>query len=593
MASLPALSEAEMRLFNQVCEAVNATNENQKDLLKSFIYNEASPEWVRLVSLAESNGPMSVLSEDESKYLNSLQSANRGHRSNQSRGEVDIFSEMPFSQKTIDHNAVKAALHDMNQYNNVLEKLLVKYKDYVRRSIANLQRPSETNDEVSIVKQKISALSLRKDLLKSKIHTLEDKISHHTSQLEGIAQVKSTSLEADGNERLKSVTPKQVFETTVVSYDHILSKLNALYCELGDDVIDDDAILRTARRHANQIVLSLATKCRASLDTVFLETSSIPNKQVSFAPGNAQAINDERDDVYAEIQSLWDEMVPLAHMVVEKEFLKPILGKVETCSERQTVRDATVSRYTSAVLGFMNERLRLLADRIKMLAYYHQSLLSTFTHINNTPELDVTKRLAKNPPSDQKRESSKVKDHTLLESIRRQMELYGSVPIDVNKANALTPHMQIRKLDHYVTSRQKKGDDLSKNIHLFFEKAAKAELTDAELGSQLLLDSIIADSAAASSQMGGHVYEDQQVEDSVATLKSQVEEIQTVFRQLREDGANPPVSAPDFIAYAHSQAARQFSYKGDEGVSLAKGQEQCPKFAALIHDWGDSVNFTN
>ncbi|KAF3059798.1 hypothetical protein GL218_05031 [Daldinia childiae] len=282
----------------------------------------------------------------------------------------------------------------------------------------------------------------------------------------------------------------------------------------------------------------------------------IHNKRVSFAPSNAQAVNDERDDVYAEIRSLWDEMVPLAHMVVEKEFLKPILGKVETCSERQTIRDATVSRYTSAILSFMNERLRLLADRIKMLAYHHQSLLGTFTHIN-TQELDITKRLAKNPPSGQKKGGGKVKDHTLLENIRRQMELYGPVPIN------------------------------------FFEKAAKAELTDAELRSQLLLDSIVADSAAAGSQVGGHVYEDQQVEDSVATLKSQAEEIQTIFRQLRQDAADPPISAPEFIAYAHSQAAKQFSYKGGEGISLAKDQEQCPKFSALIHDWGDSVNFTN
>ncbi|KAI0122531.1 hypothetical protein F4814DRAFT_438545 [Daldinia grandis] len=592
MASLPALSEVEMRLFNQVCGAVNATNESQKDLLKSFICNELSPEWARLVSLAESNGPLSVLSEDELKYLNSLQSASRNHQSTQSHEEVDIFSEMLFGQKTIDHPMMKAALYDINQYNNVLEKLLVKYKDYVRRSIANLQRPPEINDEASAVKQKVSSLSRRKDLLNSKIYTLEDRISHHTNQLEGIAQIKSTSLETGGNEELQSVTPKHVFETTTVSYDHILSKLNALYCELGDDVIDDDAILRTARRHANQIVLSLATKCRASLDTVFLETSSTPNKRVSFAPDNAQAINDERDDVYAEIQSLWDEMVPLAHMVVEKEFLKPILGKVETCSDRQTVRDAAVSRYTSAILSFMNNRLRLLADRIKMLSYHHQSLLSTFTHMNDTLGLNVTKGLAKNSSSDTQKGSGKVNGHTLLERIRHQMELYGFVPIDADKDNALTPYIQIRKLDHYVTSRQKKGDGLSKNIHQFFEKAAKAELTDTELGSQLLLDSIIADSAAASSQMGGHVYEDQQVEDSVATLKSQAEEIQTVFRKLRQDATDSPISAPDFIAYAHSQAAKQFSCKG-EGVSLAKDREQCPKFAALIHDWGDSVNFAN
>ncbi|KAI1479563.1 hypothetical protein F4774DRAFT_120037 [Daldinia eschscholtzii] len=592
MASPRALSEAETRLFHQVCGAINATSESEKDLLKSFICDELAPEWTRIVALAESNGPLSVLSEDELKYLNSLRSTRRGHRSAQSRGEEDIFSDMPFSQKTIDEHIVKAALHDINQYNNVLEKLLVKYKDYVHRSTANLQRPPEATDEASMVKQKISALSRRKDLLKSKIYSVENKIDQHTDQLEGIAQMKPSTLAADDDRGSKSAAPKQVFESTITSYDRILSKLNALHGELGGDAINDEAILRTARRHANQIVLSLATKCRASLDAVFLEIASTSGKRVSFASDNAQAVKDERDDIYAEIQSLWEEMVPLAHMVVEKEFLKPILGKVETCSERQNIRDATVSRYTYAMLSFMNDRLSLLADRIKMLAYHHQCLLDTLTHVNNTIGSDIANNPSRNPPSDQNKGSDKTKDRTLLDIIRRQMELYGSVPIEVDKANALTPHMQIRKLDHYVTSRQKKGDDLSRNIHDFFEKAAKAELTDAELGSQLLLDSIITDSAA-STQTGGHVYEDQQVEDSVATLKSQAEEIKTVFRQLREDETNPPMSAPDFITYAHNQAAKQFASKDSGSIPLASEQEQCPKFTSLIHSWGDSANYGN
>ncbi|KAI8966284.1 hypothetical protein F5Y11DRAFT_188856 [Daldinia sp. FL1419] len=585
------LSEAETRLFNQVCVAVNATSESQKDLLKSFICSELTPEWTRLMSLAESNGPLSALSEDELKYLNCLQSARRGHRPAQSLNEVDLFTDMPFSPKTIDHNMVKAALHDINQYNNILEKLLVKYKDYVHRSIANLQRPPETNDEATMVKQKISALSRRKDLLKSKIHNLEGKINHHTNQLEGITQIGAGSSETEEHEGSNSVSPKQVYETTIVTYDHILSRLNALHCELGDDVMDDDTIVRLARRHANQIVLSLATKCRASLDTVFLETSSAPNRRAPFAPGDAQAINDERDDVYAEIQSLWDEMVPLAHMVVEKEFLKPILGKVDKSSNRQTIRDVTVYRYTSAMLSFMNERLRLLADRIKILTYHHQSLSNTHMHMNATRP-NATQPLSKNAPPDQTKGGGKSRDHTLLEIIRRQMELYGSVPIDIDKANALTPHMQIQKLDRYVTSRQRKGDELSRNMHQFFENAAKNELTDAELASQLLLDSIVADSAA-SSQTGGHVYEDQQVEDSVATLKSQAEEIQTVFKQLRDDEINLPISAPEFIAYAHSQAMKQFAYNDNEAALVSKNQQQCPKFTAIIRDWGDSANFTN
>lgn len=92
-------------------------------------------------------------------------------------------------------------------------------------------------------------------------------------------------------------------------------------------------------------MLSLATKCRASLDTVFLEASLTYNRRASYASNYSRDINDERNAVYAEIQSLWDEMVPLSHMVVENEYLKPILKKTETRSDRQVARDKIVSRY--------------------------------------------------------------------------------------------------------------------------------------------------------------------------------------------------------------------------------------------------------
>lgn len=83
-----------------------------------------------------------------------------------------------------------------------------------------------------------------------------------------------------------------------------------------------------------------------------MEASYRYNKHEQHTADNARAINDERGAVYSEIQSLWDEMVPLAHMVVEKDYLKPILNKIETCSERQSARDATVAIYVSPHFNF-------------------------------------------------------------------------------------------------------------------------------------------------------------------------------------------------------------------------------------------------
>ncbi|OTA60705.1 hypothetical protein K449DRAFT_74781 [Hypoxylon sp. EC38] len=349
MVSQRSLSETEMRLLNQVCEAINATTEDQKDLFKSFICDELSSEWARLVTMMESSGPLNILSNDELKYLAKFHSTNRNQELSQTHEGSSIFSQMlpTPSQRTIDDNTVKAAIHDIIQYNNILEKLLVKYRDYVRRSVATIQQSPETETRTSAVEQKISELSLRKKMLKNEICLLEDKVNRHRNQLEGVAQAKPNENKARGSVYDKNpqiIALEQVLEVTLPSYDYIFTKLNALHNELGHDAIDD-SVLNIARRHASQIVLSLATKCRASLDTVFLDASLAYSKRAPYASSNTRSTSEEREAVYAEIQSLWDEMVPLAHMVVEKEFLNPILKLIETYSEREGGRDAVVYVY--------------------------------------------------------------------------------------------------------------------------------------------------------------------------------------------------------------------------------------------------------
>lgn len=573
-----SMSKTEARLFDQVCETLQVSSEIQKNMLKSFIYDDLNSDWTDLVSLMEANGPLSMLSEEQLKYHQT-----RTHK------EVDSLSQsfLIAGQETVDPGLVKAATHDIHQYNNALEKLLVKYRDYVRRSIANIQRYSSANTDASTVDQKIVALSRKKDMLRAEIHKLDNKIRDHTSQLDGVNRTEPSIIGT--NDYLKQVSE------TLPSYDHILNKLNVLYGELGHDTFDDDTVIQTARRHASQIVLSLATKCRASLDTVFLEAST-SNKRKPYVSDSSRIVDDERGAVYAEIQSLWDEMVPLAHMVVEKEFLKPIINKIELFSERQGGRDATVFLYTSAMLRFMNERLLLLADRIGMLASHHQILFETLAQVNSIAEPTPISSLGDTgtpliPPNG----SNKPVGRTLLEIIRRQMELYGSVPIDVDKqpqtSRAPRAQMQAHNLDQYVISRQRKGDDLARNVHQSFERAAKSELTDAELGVHLLLDAITVDSDAGF-QTNGQIYEDQQVEDSVATMRSQAEEIQTIFRKLREEPDGVPLSASDFVTYAYNKAAKQRAPKDNEGSRL-NDQEECAKFVALVHKWGESSSFTS
>ncbi|KAI5855074.1 hypothetical protein GGS23DRAFT_445942 [Durotheca rogersii] len=590
MADPAPFSETETRLFAQLCEATHTTSEGQKNMLRAFLRDELASEWTRLVESMDANGPMSVLTEDELKY-----SLHMDGRSPAGAPEA--------GQKGIDPSAVKTASHDILQYNDALEKLLSKYKECIRRSIVNIRSFPKAHRVASVTEQKIAALALRRDLVEKEIHALQGKARDRIDLLEALVRTESKVAENDGDfydQNYKLISLSRALEATFPSYDHILSRLKALRWELSYDTAENETILQTARLHASQVVLSLATKCRASLDTVFLEASQTYNKDTPYLSGHARAINEERNAVYAEIQSLWDEMVPLAHMVVEKEFLRPILRRVQMGNEKQAMRDAAVSAYISAMLRFMNHRLRVLADRIKMLVYHHQTLFNAFAYVKRRTD---PQPIGEPRPTKAHVARSDINDDTdgptLLENMQRQMELYGSIPIDVGEFYR-APRFKVTKLDRYTLTRQSKGDELARSMHKLFEIAVAAELTDTELGGQLLLDSVVADSGSGC-RAGGRVYEDQQVEDSVSAMRSQVEEVQAVFRQLRNEGEVAPSSAPDFVAYAFNKVAKQLATKNGEGCyHLDKQGEvtcrncnRCLKFAALIRKWDDPAIFTS
>ncbi|KAI2613272.1 hypothetical protein GGR54DRAFT_330929 [Hypoxylon sp. NC1633] len=598
MESPRLLSEIETHLFEQVCDAMNLKSEDQRKVLMSFVLDESTPEWARLVSLMESNGPLSIMTEDEFKYLSSHDATRPRDPSSQIHEDPSLFSQIlpPLvNQKSADFAVMKDAIHDVLQYNDALENKLTKYKEYAGRGITNLRRPPETNSRTA---EKIAALALQKDRLKREIRELEDRLPG--DRLEDLATIEPNAENADYDSYrriIKSTVMEEVVKTSFAPFDHVLGKLNALHAELSHEAFEDDATPDIARRYARQAVLSMARKCRASLDMVFLEASVDYSTRASPVSDHTGAIDDERNAVYAEIQSLWDEMVPLAHMVVEKEHLKLISKKTSMFSERQKLGFDMASTYITETIGVMNERLSVLADRVKMLAYHHQALLNAFAYGSRGADSQPTWTLASTGiNTNQDKANGKAKGFTLLETIKRQMEVYGAIPIDVGKQlESEQPQSRSTlgiKLDRYVTARQKKGDVLARHVHDSFETAVQAELTDAELGGQLLLDSVLSGSAAG--QMGNLVYEDLQVEESVSALNLYVEQIRATVKNVQDSHAVPS-SAADVVAQASNNATkpRQRSQKGGEGSQSVDYQERCPKFADLIRRWDDPARHTN
>lgn len=81
-----------------------------------------------------------------------------------------------------------------------------------------------------------------------------------------------------------------------------------------------------------------------TLDNIYAEACSSGRDALKDA-SYTKAVDEERQAIGQEIKSLWDEVVPVAHMAVEKEFIKPLLATTSIDSREKKLRNATISAY--------------------------------------------------------------------------------------------------------------------------------------------------------------------------------------------------------------------------------------------------------
>jgi Holliday junction resolvasome RuvABC endonuclease subunit len=79
---------------------------------------------------------------------------------------------------------------------------------------------------------------------------------------------------------------------------------------------------------------------------VTLKEASVKYAQSStIPPSQADALQSELKAIVNEIQSLWDEVVPVAHMAVEKALLEPILKTVDTKKVSREHQNSIITTY--------------------------------------------------------------------------------------------------------------------------------------------------------------------------------------------------------------------------------------------------------
>ncbi|KAI1344224.1 hypothetical protein F5Y15DRAFT_106319 [Xylariaceae sp. FL0016] len=585
------------RVIKVICNALDLDPENDTDTVNHLLGPDSPlhPQWVKITSMARESA-LSILTADELQFVASMKLC---------VGDTDPNLVSAQLEKTVMKVATDDQMDDavklLSQYSDLVESLVRKFSIVVSKEVAGLKHstiptstratnpdPKATQSRattsssapeqgLSVLEESIKTLALRADQLDDQVEALQSEVDGRLEFYTRIVQSENLRLDL-GDDLFPLQHSRDPSSSPFDSYDHIIEKLGKWGFELSYEGDDAENVLHECRQVTNEIVMALTNHCKTILNVVFAEALETWNHESSAKDGYGKAVAEEQQAFASEIESLWEEVIPVAHMAVESQFLQPLMVNTKASENTQRSRDTAITSYISAVLCCLNARLSIIAQRIQTLVCHHQALKCAF---ETGQSLSFTRRTHRDDPSSSRHtiQSSVRGEHveaTLLETLKNQMSTYGF---------PLTASFEASVLESYVQERSAKGDGLSRDLQNLFIAAVKTNLTNHEVGTQLAMNSVLSDSACGLFKVPAGVHKDLQLDHSITTLEKQTTEAQGVFQKLNVAG---PASPPDFIACVHQKAADRLA-AGDGGgykpETVDESSIKCSTFHDIVRKW--------
>ncbi|KAL2134661.1 hypothetical protein VTI74DRAFT_11239 [Chaetomium olivicolor] len=332
-----------------------------------------------------------------------------------------------------------------------------------------------------------------------------------------------------------SATIQQTVDTLLRSDDKLLSSLQKLGLELDTEDAEDqqDVMLReTCARLIKFTVEGIRTK----LDRIYLESL-----ETSARSGAANRVSaDEVTGLQQELESLYAEILPVAQMATEQQFLEPALKSLAAKNGQGLERLAKATSYIHDCLDYLIDRAQDLTARLEAFQVYQVATNAVLEIAKSelATQVEGSATLKKAPkqleivsptrpqPKQRLRYSIGNVDHELpLEEILRSLAI--SLPQHETAADG---HVQVNELASALVNRRAKLHDVARNVQETFESTATKQVTDAKLAIQLVRDSILAESPFGEVRLV-----DPEIEGSIAVLSR---ELANVDEKLKEVDSN-------------------------------------------------------
>ncbi|GKT89030.1 vacuolar H+/Ca2+ exchanger [Colletotrichum tofieldiae] len=373
--------------------------------------------------------------------------------------------------------------------------------DELNRSTAAIVKQTETLKQqqdalAKLVKSNTKVEEARSDLVFQRNQKHGSERKKMTTSLEELSQnLEYKAADLEQQSKVSGNGLQQTLDSLLHSDDKLLLSLRKLGLELETEDPEDRENVERLREICMRLIKYTVETVRTKLDRLYLEAlSSAHHDGVTSHPSDDVKTSQE------ELESLYAEILPVAQMSVEQQYLEPALKSLSSKNGQSLHRSAAAVVYNQ-----IDECLDYLLDHIERLSARIEAFQS---HQAATTSLLATARSELAAPVSTPRKKTPVQD-----------------PVSPSAAATPDPDAtdgarQTAVLSATLAERQAKARDVARNTQETLEGAAASQLADAKLAVQLLRDSLLAESP-----FGDVRLVDEGIEASIAVLGQEVEKV--------------------------------------------------------------------
>ncbi|KAF6836722.1 hypothetical protein CPLU01_03516 [Colletotrichum plurivorum] len=476
-------------------------------------HGTAFTEWAR-VHL----GPDNLLSRDELALYSTLDKSGRIDKlvANQDLAAVQALGEREIQEAIEELNRSTAAIVKQTE-------TLKQQHDALAKLVKTNAKVEDARSELVIQRNQKHDSERRK--MTTSVEELSQNLEFRASDLEQQSKVSGSGL-------------RQTVDTLLHSDDKLLLSLRKLGLELEEEDPEDRANVEKLREICMRLIKYTVETVRTKLDRLYLEALSAAHRGEA-----ASAPSDDANDAKAlqdELESLYTEILSVAQMSVEQQYLEPALKSLSNKNGQSLGRTAAAVVYIDECLDYLLDHMERLSARIETFQSHQAAttnLVATTrselsvpasTPKKKTPAQEFVspvrrRNTAPSSPSRQRSDTSNRRQSLLdeppLEALLRSLAI--ALPEDADGPG------HVAALSAILAERRAKARDVARNAQESLESTASAQLADSKLAIQLLRDSLLAESP-----FGDVRLVDEGIEASIAVLGQEVEKIKERVEQI-------------------------------------------------------------